>query len=604
LGEKDTIVLADFTNTTGEAIFDDSLREALAFQFDQSPYVNVLPDRRMIATLGLMKRSAEQPVTLELATEICQRAGSKAVLAGSISRAENSYDVELKALSCQTGHTLAAVKTEAKNRSEVLKALGMAGNAMRSKLGESLTSVNKFDQPLPQATTSSLGALKALSQVKHFSSPTESIPYVKRALELDPNFALAYAELGADYMNVGEAKLGAENIKKAYELREGTSQRERFYIEVSYYTLNTRELDKAEQSAREWELNYPEDWRPHNDLAIIYAQLGKTAEAVAEMREVIRLTPVNSGAYGNLIGMLTALGSFEEAQAVYEEARSRQLDNPYLRQFKYNLAFLQGDKGGMREQVQWALGKPRIEDVFLSAQSNTESYYGRMRTARQLSEEAKKAAQHADSEETAAGLLATAALREAEIGNSLEARRYATRALSLSNGYDVRIFAALALARAGDTARAQRLLDGLNREFPLDTMLQNYDLPVIRAAIELQQDKPLQAIESLAVSEPYQLGQASLSYLYPAYLRGHAYLRANQPEKAKAEFQKVLDHPGIMQNFITGALAYLQMGRAQAGMGNKDSAQKAYQQFLALWKNADADVPTYKDAKAEYAELQ
>ena len=314
LSEKDTVVIADFANATGEAVFDDSLRQALAFQFDQSPYINVLSDRRISATLSQMERSPDQPLTAQIATEICQRTGSKAVLAGSIGRVENSYDIGLKALSCRTGHTLAAAEAQAKNRSEVLKALGITGDEMRSKLGESLASVSKFDQPLLEATTSSLEALKLLSQVKKFGSPTESIPYVKRALELDPNFALAYADLGAAYMNVGEAKLGAENIRKAYELRERTSQRERFYIEVTYYTLVTHELEKAEQSGKEWEQSYPEDWRPHNDLSIIYAQLGKLAEGVGEMREVIRIAPDNSGAYGNLMGMLTSLGRFAEAE--------------------------------------------------------------------------------------------------------------------------------------------------------------------------------------------------------------------------------------------------------------------------------------------------
>jgi tetratricopeptide (TPR) repeat protein len=525
------------------------------------------------------------------------------VLAGSISRADNSYDIGLKALSCQTGHTLAAVEAQAKNRSEVLNALGTVGNEMRSKLGESLASVSKFDQPLLQATTSSLEALKVLSQPKKSGAPTESIPYMKRALELDPNFALAYAELGAAYMNVGEARLGAENIKKAYELRERTSQRERFYIEVTYYTLVTRELEKAEQSSKEWAQSYPEDWRPHNALSIIYAQLGKLEGGVGEMREVIRITPDNPGAYANLMGMLIGLGRFAEAEEVYQQARAGHLDSPYLREFKYNLAFLKGDKAAMREQVQWAAGKPRTQNVLLSAESDTEAYYGRMQNARQLAQQAMEAARGADSMETAAGVLMGAAIREAEIGNFAEARHLTAQALATNSGYDTSIYAALTLARAGDTSRAQQLADSLNRDFPLDTLLQNNVLPAVRAAIEMQQGKPLKAVESLAVTGPYELSQGSLSYLYPVYLRGLAYLRAGQPEKAADEFQKMLDHPGIMQNFIIGALVPLQLGRAQAATGNKEAARKSYEQFLTSWNDADTDVPIHNEAKAEFAEL-
>lgn len=604
LSGKDTVVLADFANTTGDAMFDDSLRQALATQLDQSPYLNVLSDRKLLATLRQMERLPEQAVTPQIATEICLRTHSSAVLAGSIAPASGAYEIVLRALSCQTGDTLTTVKVRARTRNDVLPVLAEAANEMRKGLGESLTSLKNFDQPLPEATTSSLEALQAFSKSKRFPTPTESIPYLKRALELDPNFALAYANLGAAYMNVGEGSLGAQNLRKAYELRERTSQRERFYIEATYYALLTRELDKGRQSAEEWERSYPQDWRPHNDLGVIYAQLGDANKAAAEMQEVIRLAPDNPGAYGNLMGMLSAADRLTEAQAVYEEARQRNLDSPYLRQYKYNLAFLQGDQAGLEEQLQWAAGKPRVEDVFLAAQSDTEAYYGRFSQAREFSRRAVESAKHADADETAASHKADEALREAEMGSPPAARAAAAEALALDHGRDVRMYAALALARAGDISRAQQLLEGLSQEFPLDTLLQNYNLPAIRAAIELQQNKPLNAIETLEVSRPYELSQGSLSYMYPTYLCGEAYLKAGQWEKAAAEFQKTLSHPGIMENFVTGALARLQLARAQASLNHKEEARRSYQEFLKLWQDADADLPIYQQARAEYLRLR
>jgi serine/threonine protein kinase/tetratricopeptide (TPR) repeat protein len=604
LSSKDEVVLADFTNTTGDAVFDDTLRQALAYQLDQSPYLNVLPDRKMITALRQMEHSPELRVTPEIASEICLRTHSSAVLAGSIAPAGSAYQIALKALSCQTGHTLATVEVEAPTRNAVLKAVGAAGNQMRQRLGESITSLRNFDQPLLEATTSSLEALQAFSKSKKFGTPTESIPYLKRALELDPNFALAYANLGAAYINVSESTLGAQNLTKAYELRDRVSQRERFYIEASYYSLVTRDLDKGKESAKEWVQSYPTDWRPHNDLAIIYAQLGEADEAVRETQQSIGLAPDNPGTYANLIGMLTAANRLTEAEAASEEARSRNLSGPYLCQFDYVLAFLRGDAAGMQKQLQLAAGMPRTEDVLLSAQADTEAYYGRFDRARKYSQSAVDSAQRADATEAAADWKAQQALREVETGNSAKAKRAIQEALALNSGRDPRIFAALALARAGDVAQAQQLANDLDHEFPLDTMLQNYALPSIRAAIQLQQNKPLIAIETLEVSRPYELGQGSLTYMYPTYLRGEAYLKTGQAEKALAEFRKMMDHPGVMANFVTGALAHLQLARAQAALGDKQKARSAYEQFFELWKNADPDVPTLIQARDEYARLQ
>ena len=604
LSEEGTVVLADFTNTTGDVVFDDALRQALAFQLDQSPYVDVLSDRKMMTTLRQMERAPEQRVTSEIAAEICQRTQGSAVLAGSIAPLGTSYEIAIKALSCQTGHAFATVEMQAQTRNDVLKAVGDAGNEIRKELGESLGSLKNFDQSLPEATTSSLEALQAFSKSKRLGAPTETMPYLKRALELDPYFALAYANLGAAYINVGETTLGTENLKKAYELRDRVSQRERFYIEASYYSLVTRDLDKGKRSAKEWAGSYPADWRPHNDLAITYALSGDAGEAVREMREAIRLFPDNPGAYANLMGTLCAANRLNEAQAAYEETRSRNLGSPYLLQYKYYLDFLRGDAAGMQEQLRLAAGVPRTEDVLLSAQADTEAYYGRLEQARNFSRRAVDSAERADATEAAATWKAWEALWETETGNSLEARRDVDQALALNPGRDIRVFAALALARTGDIVQAQQLAEAADQEFPLDTLLQNYALPSIRAAIQLQQNKPLMAIETLEVSRPYELGQGSLTYMYPAYLRGEAYSKTGQGEKAAAEFEEILDHRGIVLNSPIGALAYLGLARAYVVHNDTAKAKAAYRDFLMLWKDADSGVPIYIQAKAEYAKLK
>jgi len=602
--ERGSVVIADFANTTGDAVFDGSLRQALALQLGQSPYLNVLSDSKVRAALQQMEKSPGERLTPELAREVCIRTHSNAVLAGSIAQADNSYKLVLKAETCQTGDPFEVVETQAKNQKQVLPALAKAGNELRQRLGESLASVQKFDQPLLEATTTSLAALQEMSKTRAFGSPTENIPYVKRALELDPNFAWAYEQLGASYWNVGEGTLGAQYITKAFQLRDRVSSRERLHIETAYYSLVTRELEKGEQSAKEWAQNYPEDWRPHNSLSIIYAQLGKPHDAVREIQEVIRLAPENAGAYANLEGMASAANQFSLALAAYDDARKRNLDSPYLRQYRYLLAFLQHDQTAMQEQVQWAAGKARTEDVMFALQANSEAYEGRIQLAREASRRAVESAKGADAMEAAALWMLGQALVEAELGNISAARRLAGGALAVNNGREARIVAALAFARAGDTSRATTLGDALDREFSLDTVLQNVAVPSIQAAVALQQRKAFQAIEILEVSPPYELTSGTVpSFLYPAYLRGEAYLQSNQPEKALVEFRKLVENPGIIGNFVSGALVYVQLGRAYAMMGEKDAARKSYEAFLTLWKDADPDIPIYRQAKTEYKKL-
>ncbi len=602
-GQRGTVVISDFVNTTGEAVFDGSLRQAVALQMGQSPYLNVLPDNKLRATLQQMEKAPGEPLTPEIAAEICLRTHSNAVLAGSIARVDSAYRLILKAQSCQTGDPFEVVGAQAKDQKQVLPALNQAANEMRRRLGESLASVQKFDQPLLEATTTSLAALQELSKTRAYGTPSENIPYVKRALELDPNFAWAYEQLGASYWNVGEGSLGAQYISKGFALRDKASPRERFQIETAYYSLVTRELEKGEQSAREWALSYPGDWSPHNALSIIYAQAGRPDDAVREIQEVIRLVPENPGAYGNLMEMACAANKLSLAQFAYDQAHKRNLDSPYLRESRYMLAFLQQDETAMREQLQWAAGKPRTEDVMLQHQADTESYYGRIQRSREVARRAVESAKSADAMEAASQWELRQALAEVELGNYSRAQRLTADALALSNGRDNRIVAALIYARAGDTAKAKSLGDVLNQEFSLDTLLQNVALPSIRAATALQQHKPFQAIEVLGVSGPYELAQGGISYIYPAYLRGQAYLQTNQPERAVAEFRKLINNPGTVGNFVSGALVHLQLGRAQTSMGETEAARNSYKEFLTLWKDADPDIPIYQQAKAEYAKL-
>jgi serine/threonine protein kinase/Flp pilus assembly protein TadD len=611
LTEKDTIVLADFVNTTGDAVFDDALKQALTIQLEQSPSLSVLSDRKVIETLKLMNRPVNDRIIKKVAEEVCLRNNSKVLLEGSISAIGDHYLITLKAMNCQTGDTIASADAEAVNRNQVVKMLGEASNQLRKKLGEPRPSIEKYNTPLEEATTSSLEALEAFTQsMKVRTEPVRAIPFLQRALHMDPNFARAYALLGVAYYNLGETSAAIENFNKAYELRDRVSQRERLTIEGFHYGFVTGQIEKAVEIYSEWVQTYPEDHTPHAVLGIIYAELGQYEKAAVEMRERIRLSSEHSDY--NLVGIYACLNRLDDAQALLDQAREH--DGPYLREIRYTLAFLRGDDAAMREHVAFARGKLGVEDWLLSAQSDTEAYHGRLAKARQLSEEAVQSARRAELLETAASWRANEALREAEIGNAVGARQRTVEALGLRSGPDVEVKAALALARAGGAARARSLVDKLDREFPQDTRIQSYWLPTIRAAIELGKPNSDKAIGTLRVVMPYDLGSAAMDNaspgilvfgnLYPVYIRGLAYLKAGQDQLATAEFQKILEHRGIMGNFILGPLARLQLGRALAMMGDKAAARKSYQEFLTLWKDADPDIPIYQQAKTEYAKLR
>src|SRR3989442_193383 len=609
LTEKDTIVLADFSNTTGDAVFDEALKQALAVDLEQSPFLNVLSDRSLGETLRLMGRAPNDRVTRELAQEICLRTGSKAILAGSISRLGSQYVVGLEAVNCGNGDTLAKEQAEASSKEDVVKALGNVASSLRTRLGESLASVQKFNVPI-EATTSSLEALKTFSMgvaTQREKGDAEAIPFLRRAIELDPSFAVAYAILGVSYANLSQPSLSAENLRKAYELRERVSEKERLRISAYYYGLVTGELEKEAQTYQLWIQSYPQDPIPHGNLGANFSALGQYDKSLVETQEAHRLEPNRVINYSNLGQIFLALNRPDEAKAMFEQALARKLDAGGLRLFMYYLGFLQGDSTQMEQQLVWGGGKPGAEDPLLSAQSDTEAYYGRLAKARDFSRRAVDSAVRADSKETAALWQVNAALREAEFGNVAAAKQGVTAALALAPGRDVKVLAALTLARVGDAARAKAMVQALEKSDPLNTVLKLYWLPTLKAAIELNSGNSAQALVFLEAAAPYELGEPPPTQegtLYPVYLRGQAQLVAHNGTAAAAEFQKFLNHRGIVLNFPLGALAHLGLARAYALSGDTAKAKSAYQDFFSQWKDADPDIPILKQAKSEYAKLK
>jgi tetratricopeptide (TPR) repeat protein len=605
LTDKDTIVLADFDNKTGDTVFDDALKQALAVEVGQSPFLNVLSDRKISGALRMMGRPANTTLTPEVARELCLRTGSKAVLGGTISSLGSHYLVALNAVACGTGDTLAREQGEATSKEDVLKALSRASSRLRAKLGESLPSVQKFDVPI-EVTTTSLEALKNYSmgiKIWHEKGNAPSIPFLKRAIELDPNFSMAYAELAVIYGNLNQPSLALEYAAKAYQLSDRVSEREKLQISALYFSA-TGEVEKETQTHELLTANYPRDPYPHGRLGVIYVYTGQYDKALAEQQQYLRLAPDSVMSYGNLGLIYLYLNRLDEAKASFDQAFAHKLDSGSLREYIYLLAFLRGDAAQMQQQVAWGTGKPGVEDYLLSAQSDTEAYYGRLSKARDFSRRAVDSAVRADSKETAASWQVNAALREAELGNPASARQGVTAALALSPGRDVKVAAALTLARSGDAPRAKVLAKELEENYPTHTLLKLYWLPTVNAAVELSKGNSSQAAVLLEAAAPYELGGGGVfEYLYPAYVRGQAYLLAHNWTAAAAEFQKLVDHRGIVGNFVTGSLAYLQIGRAYAMAGDTTKAKAMYEQFFRLWKDADPDIPILKQAKVEYLRL-
>ena len=633
LTDKDTIVLSDFDNKTGDSVFDDTLKQGLSVQLEQSPFLALVSERRVNETLKLMGRQAGDRLTPEVAHEVCLRTGSKAMLAGSIAGLGSQYVIGLKAVNCNTGDVLAEAQEQAAGKEAVLKALDAAAVSLRGKLGESLSSVQKYATPVEEATTPSLEALKAYSlgvKTAYAKGDTPALPFFKRAVELDPNFAMPYVGMSMNFFDLNEVGRAADNIRKAYELRERVSERERFTIEGNYYMFATGELEKAAQTFELWQQTYPRDDLPYIQLGAISFYLGDFEKALEQFRPSLRLEPNNAGNYVCLGETYTTLIRLDEAGAVYKRAEERKLEGELLLQGRYWLAFLKGDAAQMAQLVSAAMGKPGTEDLLLATQADTEGWYGKLKNAHELTGRAMDSALHNDAKETAAAYQAAAALREVEAGNREQARAEAHAALKLAPNRDVRDMAALALARAGDATGAEKLAAELDKTFPLDTLVQRNWLPTIRAGVALERQDPNRAIELLKAASTGELALATnvTIFLCPTYLRGEAYLMLHDGNRAAAEFQKFIDHRGLVVNFPWGALARLGLARAyalQAGLPvaavydrrKEDGARRAplqpdalakaraaYQDFLTLWKDADPDVTILKEAKAEYAKLK
>jgi eukaryotic-like serine/threonine-protein kinase len=620
LSDKDTVVLADFANSTDEGVFDDALKTALMVSLNQSPFLNVLPEGKVADTIQLMARPANSRLTPELARELCLRAGSKAYIAGSIASLGYQYVVELKAVSCQSGDVLAQEQVTANDKEQVLNAVGRAASALRTKLGESLASVEKYDVPLADATTPSLEALKALSlgRKAKIQGSDAALHYFQTAIELDPNFAMGYHDIGRTYRSLAELERARAYYTKAFELRDHSSEREKLEISATYYENVTGELEKAIYARNEQVESYPRISEAYYRLALDYASLGKYEQASTSFVQAIQLNPDNPQAYGFLAISLTSMQRYDEARQTIQQARARNLHDLLLHNAGYGLAFLKGDSLAMTEEERWIRDQPEYENIGFSLASDTEAYTGHLRISRVLTKSSVDSAIRADSKETGAIWYENAALREAAFGNPEEAKRATASGLKLDPASSsVKVEAALAYAIAGETEEAESLVRYLNTKFSLDTQVQTLWLPAIQAQVALDQRKPTIAIDDLQASAPIELGQVSFlnspSCLYPAYIRAMAYLAAGQGKPAADEFHKVINHDGIVWNCWTGSLAHLGLARANAlqtrtlqgvdADAARTRALSEYKYFLALWKDADPNIPVFEQAKSEYVKL-
>ena len=621
LTDNDIIVLSDFSNSTGEVVFDDTLKTALDVSLRQSPFLNLLPESDVANTLKLMTLSAGERLTPAVARELCQRTGSKAYVTGSIARLGSQYVVEVKALNCQSGNILAQEQVTAVSRETVLDALGRGASKLRSELGESLTMVRRFDVPLEQATTSSLEALQAFSLGKKAEGETTSasaLPYSLRAIQLDPKFALAYSAAGWDYIGLSELGRAREYMSKAFQLRDHASERERLSITGDYYFLATGELDKAVLANQQRVDTYPRDYDGYSTLGDAYSYLGQYQKAAEIQRKALPLAPPRGNIYNSLVRDTIALQHFDEAMQILRAEQARKLDHGYLHTLLYALGFLHSDQKAMEAQQQWFEGRSE-ENIGLALVSCTEAYGGHLSRARELIRRAVASAIRADSKESGAISQAISAHREAAFGNAEVARRTAEAALKLApKSQGVESESALAFAIVGDTAQAESLSRDLEKRFPVDTQIQAHWLPAIRAQLDLNRKKPILSLRSLQSDSSIELGVDSFadstSCLHPVYLRGEAYLAAGQGQDAAKEFQKIIDHSGIVWNCWTGALARLGVARANAllsktRLGADADAARAralasYTDFLTLWKDADPDIPILKHAQREYAKVK
>jgi eukaryotic-like serine/threonine-protein kinase len=616
LTNADTVVLADFTNTTGDAVFDGTLRQGLSSQLEQSPFLNLLSDGRIQQTLKLMARPAGTRLTTDLAREVCQRTASAATIEGTISSLGSQFVLGLQAVNCRTGDLLAQQQATAESKEQVLKALGDAASQIRWKLGESLTSVQKYDAPLDNTTTASLEALQAYSLGYQVAIVKDdalgAIPLFERAISLDPNFAMAYARLGTSYFNTFQMNKAAEQTRRAYDLRDRVSEREKLYIESHYEDFVNRDVEAARKVYELWQHTYPNDDTAVNNLGVLYGETGQLDKEVEAYQQALKLDPTSGQAYANMANSYLQVSRFDEAKATAADARSRGLDSPDLHLMLYRVAFHQRDEEAMKREVEAVMGKPGEEDLIMAFQASAAAYMGQVVKSREWNRRAVEAAQRSTGAEGAAGFVSGQAVREAMLGFPDVAREQAQAALKVSDSSPILTNVVMAYAVVGDVGQVTRLTADLNKRFPRDTGVQAIQLPMIRAMAllyvaggkrEVSQQAAQQVIDVLAPTQRYELGFDA--DLMPAYLRGKAYLVLRKPKEAIVEFQKVVDHPAAASfRFPTGALVLMELGRAHAMDGDAAKARVSYQDFFALWKNADPDVPVLKQARAEYAALK
>jgi eukaryotic-like serine/threonine-protein kinase len=607
LTEKDMIVLAEFDNRTGDSVFDGTLRQGLSAQLEQSPFLNLLSDQRVAQTLSLMTQPKDSRLTPELAREVCQRTASAAVLDGSIAQVGARYLLTLKAIACPTGETLASTEAEAIDKNHVLDAMGLTATDIRRRLGESLASLQKYDVPPANVTTSSLEALKAYSlgvRQRH-RDLAPAIPLFERALTFDPNFAMAYAQLGVVFFNLDDTAKAADYIRKAYDLRERVSEPEKFYISSSYQIMVTRNLEASRKTLLVWQQIYPREPAAFNNLGTLDIYLGRWDEVLTMTRKGAEVDkrPFDS----NLVSAYVYLNRLDEAKKMILAAQSSGHDTPVFRGSLYTIAFLEGDQSGMDHALADLMGKQGWENAGFYTQSSTAAYFGRFFQAREWVARAADSAQRADNKALATAYRAAQAVREVLVGNSALADQQAKLALAASNSREVEAIAAIALARSGDSSAALRLAGDLTKKYPEDTIVHASFLPTVRAALALRANNADKALEDLLPATPYELGSPDLDLdfaLYPVYFRGEAYLMKKQSSSSISEFQKIIAHPGVVQNEIIGALAHLGLGRAYVLSHDSAKAKAEYENFLSLWKDADADIPILKQARAEYAQLK
>jgi eukaryotic-like serine/threonine-protein kinase len=614
LTDKDTIVLADFTNSTGDAVFDETLRQGLAIELEQSPFLSLVPDDRIRATVQMMGRPADAKLTANVAKEVCVRIGSSALVNGSIASLGNQYVIGLRAENCASGDLVDQEQLQAVRKEDVLNVLSQLATKFRTRIGESLPTVQKHSTPLEEATTSSLDALKAYSAAMKLPVRPAAMPLLKRAVEIDPDFAIAHAQMALQYSALGDIPRGEESISRAYQLRNRANDRERFFIETIYDRQVTGNLEREGETLKLWEQTYPRDVDAH-DLQAGFAAVGtgKYDLMLQKAKETLAISPVEVAAQFNVVGAYLFQGRLSDAEQALRQAIDFAPDSPQAVVLPYQLAFLKNDDAGMDRALVQAKGKPAAEDLVVHIESLVRARAGRLEAARQASRDAIALTSATGSAERVAVWETGAALWEALYGNAAAAKRSASHVLEIAKGRHVTYGAAMALAIAGERSRAQMIADDLDKRFPEDTSVQFSYLPALRAWFALSANDPSRAIELLRPAATYEFAQPGIAFpgagggcfgaMFPTYLRGQAYLALHQGARAATEFQKIVDHPGVVVEDPLGALARLQLARAWRTAGDIGKAKATYEDVLAIWKEADANFNLPKDARAEYAAL-